>query len=145
MCQSCRSSGGRDVLLKNWGRSVRKPSFRNCLAITLRSLPDSFRPSAIFAAIDSPTAAAEAGASSLTHASGKSRGFRWACNHRLRAAIPCFADTSRYASPWAADVSKRARGQGCDYPHAIRYPRPRLDPRPLASMDGWQAPRPSAA
>jgi transposase len=72
-----------------------------------------------------PTAdrlAAEAGASPVTHASGKSRGvvFRWACNHRLRAAITCFADNSRHASPWAADVYKRARGRGCDHPHAIR-------------------------
>jgi transposase len=66
--------------------------------------------------------AAEAGASPVTHASGKSRGvvFRWACNHRLRAAIVCFADNSRHASPWAADVYKRARGRGCDHPHAIR-------------------------
>jgi transposase len=72
-----------------------------------------------------PTAdqlAAEAGASPVTHASGKSRGvvFRWACNHRLRAAITCFADNSRHASPWAADVYGRARGRGCDHPHAIR-------------------------
>ena len=72
-----------------------------------------------------PTAdqlAAEAGASPVTHASGKSRGvvFRWACNHRLRAAITCFADNSRHASPWAAEVYKRARVRGCDHPHAIR-------------------------
>ncbi|TAN63915.1 MAG: IS110 family transposase [Magnetospirillum sp.] len=72
-----------------------------------------------------PTAdqlAAEAGVSPVTHASGKSRGvvFRWACNHRLRAAITCFADNSRHASPWAADVYKRARGRGCDHPHAVR-------------------------
>ncbi|MDQ2631585.1 MAG: IS110 family transposase [Actinomycetota bacterium] len=66
--------------------------------------------------------AAEAGASPVTHASGKSRGvvFRWACNHRLRAAITCFADNSRHASPWAADVYRRARARGCDHPHAIR-------------------------
>lgn len=55
-----------------------------------------------------PTAdqlAAEAGACPVTHASGKSSGvvFRGACNHRLRAAIICFADNSRHASPWAAD------------------------------------------
>jgi transposase len=72
-----------------------------------------------------PTAdqlAAEAGASPVTHASGRSRGvvFRWACNHRLRAAITCFADNSRHASPWAADVYKRARARGCDHPHATR-------------------------
>ena len=72
-----------------------------------------------------PTAdqlAAEAGASPVTHASGKSRGvvFRWACNHRLRAAITCFADNSRHTSQWAADIYKRARGRGCDHPHAVR-------------------------
>ena len=72
-----------------------------------------------------PTAnqlAAEAGVCPVTHASGKSRGvvFRWACNHRLRAAVTCFADNSRHASPWAADVYMRARARGCDHPHAIR-------------------------
>ena len=66
--------------------------------------------------------AAEAGVSPVTHASGKSRGvvFRWACNHRLRAAITCFADNSRHASAWAADIYKRARERGCDHPHATR-------------------------
>ena len=64
-----------------------------------------------------PTAdqlAAEAGASPVTHASGKSRGvvFRWACNHRLRRAMTCFADNSRHASPWAANVYKQARSRG---------------------------------
>ena len=72
-----------------------------------------------------PTAdqlAAEAGVCPVTHASGKSRGvvFRWACNHRLRRAITCFADNSRHASPWAADIYKQARSRGCDHPHAIR-------------------------
>jgi transposase len=66
--------------------------------------------------------AAEAGVCPVTHASGKSRGvvFRWACNHRLRAAVTCWADNSRHSSPWAADVYRRARGRGCDHPHAIR-------------------------
>jgi transposase len=66
--------------------------------------------------------AAEAGVSPVTHASGKSRGvvFRWACNHRLRAAITCWADNPRHASPWAADLYGRARARGCDHPHAIR-------------------------
>lgn len=66
--------------------------------------------------------AAEAGVSPVTHASGKSRGviFRWACNHRLRAAVTCFADNSRHSSPWAAEIYKRARARGCDHPHAIR-------------------------
>lgn len=66
--------------------------------------------------------AAEAGVCPVTHASGKSRGvvFRWACNHRLRAAITTWADNSRHASPWAADIYKRARQRGCDHPHAVR-------------------------
>jgi transposase len=72
-----------------------------------------------------PTAdhlAAEAGVCPVTHASGKHRGvvFRFACNHRLRAAITCFANNSRHASAWAADIYRRARQRGCDHPHAIR-------------------------
>ena len=66
--------------------------------------------------------AAEAGMCPVTHASGKSRGvvFRWACNHRLRKAIACFADNSRHSSPWAAAKYRAARQRGCDHPHAIR-------------------------
>jgi transposase len=66
--------------------------------------------------------AAEAGVAPVTKASGKSRGVvsRFACNKRLRAAITCFADNSRHASPWAADVYTRARARGCRHPHAIR-------------------------
>jgi transposase len=66
--------------------------------------------------------AAEAGVCPVTHASGKSRGvvFRWACNHRLRKAIICFADNSRHASPWAADIYNRAKARGCTHQHAAR-------------------------
>ena len=66
--------------------------------------------------------AADAGLAPVTKQSGKSRGvsFRWACNRRLRAAFTCFADNSRHASAWAADVYARARGRGCRHPHAIR-------------------------
>jgi len=66
--------------------------------------------------------AAEAGVCPVTNASGKSRGvvFRWACNHRLRKAITCFADNSRHASTWANTVYKDARRRGCDHPHAVR-------------------------
>lgn len=72
-----------------------------------------------------PTAdqlAAEAGAAPVTRASGKHRAvvFRWACNKRLRQAVITFADNSRHASPWAAALYARARGRGCDHPHAIR-------------------------
>lgn len=66
--------------------------------------------------------AAEAGVAPLTYQSGKHRSvaFRWACNHRLRSAVTCFADNSRHASQWAANVYGRARARGCDHPHAIR-------------------------
>lgn len=66
--------------------------------------------------------AAEAGVCPVTHASGKSRGvaFRWACNKNLRAAITCWADNSRHASTWAANVYARARTRGCKHPHAVR-------------------------
>ncbi|AWN40181.1 transposase [Methylobacterium durans] len=66
--------------------------------------------------------AAEAGVSPVTHASGKRRGvvFRFACNHRLRAAITCFADNSRHASTWAAQHYARARSRGCTHSHAVR-------------------------
>jgi transposase len=66
--------------------------------------------------------AAEAGVRPVTHASGKSRGvvFRWACNHRLRQAVTCFADNSRHASSWAASIYDNARARGCKHPHAVR-------------------------
>lgn len=66
--------------------------------------------------------AAEAGVCPVTYESGKSRGvgFRWACNHRLRRAITTWADNSRHASPWAADIYARARARGCHHPHAVR-------------------------
>jgi transposase len=66
--------------------------------------------------------AAEAGQVPVTYESGKQRsvGFRWACNQRLRQAILTFADNSRHASPWAADVYCRAMARGCEHAHAIR-------------------------
>jgi transposase len=66
--------------------------------------------------------AAEAGVAPVTYESGKSKAvtFRWACNHRLRAALTCLADNSRHASAWAAHVYAKAKARGCDHPHAIR-------------------------
>lgn len=66
--------------------------------------------------------AAEAGVCPVTHESGKSRGvvFRWACNHRLRQALCTWADNSRHASTWAADIYRRAKERGCNHPHATR-------------------------
>jgi len=66
--------------------------------------------------------AAEAGVAPVTYASGKSKAvvFRWACNHRLRAALTCLADNSRHANDWAAHVYAKAKARGCDHPHAVR-------------------------
>jgi transposase len=66
--------------------------------------------------------AALAGASPVTRQSGKHRSvsFRWACNKRFRKAMTTFADNSRHASPWAAQVYADARAAGKDHPHAIR-------------------------
>jgi transposase len=74
-------------------------------------------------AYDSPEAvAALAGATPVTKESGKHRAvhFRWACNKRFRLAITTFADNSRHASPWAAEVYTQARARGHDHPHAVR-------------------------
>ncbi len=74
-------------------------------------------------AYDSPDAvAALAGLTPVTKESGKHRAvsFRWACNARFRVAMTTFADNSRHASPWAADIYNRARHGGKDHPHAIR-------------------------
>ena len=66
--------------------------------------------------------AAEAGVCPVTHASGKSRGvvFRWACNKKLRLAVTCFADNSRHASNWAANVYSQAKKRGCKHAHTVR-------------------------
>ena len=66
--------------------------------------------------------AAEAGVAPVTYESGKSKAvtFRWACNHRLRAALTCLADNSRHTNAWAANVYAKAKARGCDHPHAVR-------------------------
>jgi len=66
--------------------------------------------------------AAEAGVTPVTYESGKTKAvaFRWACNHRLRAALTCLADNSRHASAWAATIYDKARSRGCNHPHAVR-------------------------
>lgn len=72
--------------------------------------------------VSSDHLAAEAGVAPVTRASGKhvAAAYRFACNKRLRAAITCWADNSRHASGWAADIYRRALQRGCDHPHAIR-------------------------
>jgi transposase len=66
--------------------------------------------------------AALAGASPSTRQSGKREQtvFRWACNKKLRAAVMDFANGSRAADPWAADIYRRAVDRGCRHPHAVR-------------------------
>ena len=66
--------------------------------------------------------AALAGVTPVTKESGKHRSvhFRWACNKRFRVAVTTFADNSRHASPWAAQIYNDARAAGKDHPHAIR-------------------------
>ena len=66
--------------------------------------------------------AAQAGIVPVTYASGKKKAvtFRWACNHRLRAALTGLADGSRHVNAWAADMYARARQRGCDHAHATR-------------------------
>jgi len=73
-----------------------------------------------YAAPDS--VAALAGVTPVTKESGKHRAvhFRWACNKRFRQAITAFADNSRHASPWAAQIYHDAIAAGKDHPHAIR-------------------------
>ncbi len=66
--------------------------------------------------------AMEGGVVPVTKRSGKSKsvGFRWACNKRLRRALTSWADNTRHASPWAAQIYARARERGADHPHAVR-------------------------
>jgi transposase len=66
--------------------------------------------------------AALAGVAPSTRRSGKLHAvaFRFACDKKLREAIISFADDSRHASPWAADIYARARARNLRHPHAVR-------------------------
>jgi transposase len=66
--------------------------------------------------------AADAGMSPVAKESGRRKvaTFRRACDKRLRDAMTTLADSSRLHDPWAKDIYLRARGRGCDHPHAIR-------------------------
>jgi transposase len=66
--------------------------------------------------------AALAGVAPSTRRSGKLHAvtFRFACDKTLRDAITNFADDSRHASPWAADIYTRARARNLRHPHAVR-------------------------
>ena len=63
-----------------------------------------------------------AGVAPSTRQSGKMRsvGFRWSCDKQLRDAVCDFANDSRHANAWAADLYNRARARGHDHPHATR-------------------------
>jgi transposase len=71
---------------------------------------------------DPHTLAAAAGVCPFTDESGKHRavGFRYKVDTNLRRALTDFADDSRHAHPWAADVYARARARGVRHPHAVR-------------------------
>jgi transposase len=66
--------------------------------------------------------AADAGPAPVAVESGKAKHaqFRWACDHRLRAAVCTLADASRRHNPWAADIYDRARARGASHTHATR-------------------------
>jgi len=63
-----------------------------------------------------------AGAAPSTRQSGQhlSVTFRYACDKKLRDALIDFADDSRFANPWAADVYRRAIERKKTHPHAGR-------------------------
>ena len=63
-----------------------------------------------------------AGVAPSTRQSGKMRsvGFRWGCDKQLRDAVCDFANDSRHANPWAADLYNRASARDHDHPHAVR-------------------------
>jgi transposase len=71
---------------------------------------------------DAAALAAAAGVCPFTDESGKHRnvGFRYKVDTKLRRALTDFADDSRHASPWAADIYNRARARGMRHPHAVR-------------------------
>ncbi len=68
------------------------------------------------------TLAAAGGVCPFTDESGKHRtvGFRFRTDTKLRRALTDFADDSRRASPWAADIYNRARARGMRHPQAVR-------------------------
>ncbi len=73
-------------------------------------------------AADVDHACAEVGAVPVTKESGKGRAvtFRWAVSTQARQALSIFADNSRHASPWAAQLYADARRRGKRHPHAVR-------------------------
>jgi transposase len=123
---------GLSTALKAIGRSVTAHLGEHPDSAIFTSLPRSGQISAAQMlaewgdcreAYDGPdSVAALAGMTPVTKASGKHRAvhFRWACNKRFRQAMTTYADNSRHASPWAAQIYNSARASGKDHPHAIR-------------------------
>ncbi len=66
--------------------------------------------------------AALAGVAPSTRASGQHRAVvhRFVSDKRLKNAICDFAQDSRHANPWAAEIYRRARASGKRHPHAVR-------------------------
>jgi len=66
--------------------------------------------------------AADAGQAPVAVESGKAKHaqFRWACDHRLRAAFCTLADASRRHNPWAADIYNRAIARNKSHQQAVR-------------------------
>lgn len=118
--------------IKDLDRSVVAHLDEHPDAVVFRSLPRAGQVSAAQMlaewgdcreAYDGPEAvAALSGMAPVTRRSGKhlAVGFRWACNTRFRNAMARFADNSRHASPWAAQVYAAALDRGADHPHAVR-------------------------
>jgi transposase len=71
---------------------------------------------------DEQSLAALAGVAPVIRASGKMHtvGYRYACDKKLHNAIIDFADHSRHASPWAANIYNDAITRGKRHPHAVR-------------------------
>jgi transposase len=114
------------------GRRIKESLALHPDAPTFTSLPRAgqLRAAALLAEIgdargrypDAATLAAAAGVCPFTDESGKHRaiGFRYKVDTKLRRALTDFADDSRHANPWAADIYTRARARGMRHPHAVR-------------------------
>jgi transposase len=63
-----------------------------------------------------------AGVAPSTRQSGKMHvvGFRWSCDKNLRDAVCDFANGSRHANPWAADIYNRAIARNKSHQQAVR-------------------------
>lgn len=63
-----------------------------------------------------------AGVAPSTRQSGKTHivGFRWSCDKNLRDAVCDFANDSRHANPWAAEIYNRAKARNKTHQQAVR-------------------------